>query len=349
LTRYSQYCTGFYRHRNQTDEEWISEIKKLVHQLNIDVILPVATQGVNLISQNREVISKVAAIPPIAQYETIKRFQDKWHFYCFINEQGFPSVPSVLIDEPEEIISEPSLIDSIEYPALLKPVLLKGGLGIVEVKKQSDLQQAWKDKRIRKGYKYLLQSYIPGTDLCLQVFCKDGKIVAYTLQKSLLNKNNHYGPQKIMEFIKDGEVLDLGRRLVSAMHWDGIACIDFRIDTRDGTNKILEINPRFGQAVLGSLVAGVNFPLIACLDALNMEYHNQYRTIKYAHPIAAGKNLLTRFTGRRVSVNIRWMESGLRFACSDPLPETFEVLGRSARWINKFILCRRSHSDNCGN
>jgi len=219
----------------------------------------------------------------------------------------------------------------------------------VEVKKQSDFQQAWKDKRIMKGYKYILQSYIPGIDLCLQVFCKDGKIIAYTLQKSLLNKNNHYGPQKIMEFIKDGEVLDLGQRLVSAMHWDGIACIDLRIDTRDGTNKILEINPRFGQAVLGSLVAGVNFPFIACLDALNMEYHNQYRTISYAHPIAAGKNLLTRFTGKGTGVRIRLIESGLRFACSDPLPETFDVLGRSAKWFKQFVSRKCSNSENCEN
>ena len=47
---------------------------------------------------------------------------------------------------------------------------------------------------------------------------------------------------------------------MQALKWSGIVNIDFIYDENDKQAKILEVNPRYWQSLLGSLFAGVNFP-----------------------------------------------------------------------------------------
>jgi len=216
--------------------------------------------------------------------------------------------------------------------------LLDGGFGIVKVTGPSDLDRAWNDELIIKGCRYMLQSYVQGVDLCLQVFCKGGEILRYTVQKSLLLPENNFGPQRIMEFGEDNGAVELGRRLVSAMGFEGIACIDFRIDALNQTYSILEMNPCFGQAILRSLVAGVNFPFLACVDALGLKSPlMQYKTVKYAHPAPSLKIILSRLIGMSaVSITLR-RESGLQFTCSDPIPALVDAVHKTTRRLKRCI------------
>ena len=107
------------------------------------------------------------------------------------------------------------------------------------------------------------------------------------------------------------------------MGWDGIANIDFLLDARDGSVNILDFNPQFGQSLLGSLIAGVNFPLLSCLGAMGMEYPSmqQQDAIRYVHPATQSRMLMSRFIGRRLPVKVPWRQGGLQFTVRDPLPE----------------------------
>jgi predicted ATP-grasp superfamily ATP-dependent carboligase len=348
LARFCRYCSGFHHHTSKDDEDWIRVIRSIVQNQRIDVILPVTENGVEFVARNRTAISEFVAIPPISDFDLITRAHDKWSLYRFAVQNGFPVPASVLIGKAGEASVASLDIDSVKFPALLKPTSLDGGYGIVEVKGASDLARAWNNERIIKGYPYMLQSYVPGVDLCLQVFCKAGEILEYTVQKSLLLSEDAFGPQRIMEFAEDKETVELGRRLVSAMGFEGIACIDFRIDESNRTLVILEINPRFGQAILGSLIAGVNFPLLACFGALGLEYPRmQYKTTKYAHPVPSTKILLSRILGKnRSTLHLRWSESGLRFTCRDPLPAIAGMMFKIGNRLKMRISRKRPSSNN---
>jgi predicted ATP-grasp superfamily ATP-dependent carboligase len=345
MARFSRYCAGCHYHTSQNDDDWIDTIKSMVRKWDIDVVLPVTMRGVSFVARNRTAISEFAAISPVTDVEFLKMVLDKWLFHVFAVQHGFPVPAAALIGVLGETSIASKHFDSIGYPALLKPTMLGGGFGIVKVKEPSDLDRAWNDERIKKGCQYMLQSYVPGVDLCLQVFCKGGEIIEYTVQKSLMLSENYFGPQRIMEFAEDNGTVELGRRLVSAMGFEGIACIDFRIDALDQTQKILEINPRIGQAILGSMVAGVNFPLLACVDALGLEYPlMQYKTVKYAHPLPSLKIILSRLIGRSTVPITLWRESGLRFTCNDPIPAIVNVFRRTTRRLKRYITGSRSLS-----
>jgi len=346
LARFSRYCGPCHYHRDLDEQGYIGVIKSLSESFGIDVVLPVTPKSLELISRNREAISKVTSIPPIPEYELLKMAGDKWSFQCFAEEKGFPVVPTVLVDDRKNIVMDSSELASIEYPALLKPTNQMGGEGILRINSPSDFYRVVEQNAMMKnGCRYILQSYISGVDYSLGVACKDGRILAYALQKSLFEPENDFGYQKAMEFVHNERIIEIGTRLVSAMKWDGIAFIDFRIDQSNDTIKLLEMNPRFGRALLGFLLAGVNLPLVWCLSSLDLMYKSPMKvTGRYAHPSFFLHLLKLQLLRKPTPVKMSWRETGLRFSVSDPLPEFVHGIRslRVMRLLQSLCLRRRN-------
>lgn len=323
MDRFSRYCAGCHYHTSQNDEEWIDVITDVVRKRDIDVVLPATSRGIELISRYREAISNVVAVPPLASTAQIRMSNNKWTFYRLLREQGLPGAPTIFIGKTGETIAERSAIDSIEYPALLKPTSQMNGYGIVKVNSPSGFYHVWNDKdAIIDGEQYILQSFIPGDNYSLSVCCQRGELTAYSLYRVILPSKSQFGTGRLVEYVNDKKVLDVGRKLVSAMEWDGVANIDLVVDERDQTVKILEFNPRFWRSLLGGMIAGVNFPLIWCLNALGVSRPSRQREgARYASPSQFAETLISRLIGRHTQEKIGLKESGLRFTVGDPIPE----------------------------
>jgi predicted ATP-grasp superfamily ATP-dependent carboligase len=329
---YSRYCKKYHYNSSRNDNEWIEVIKDIVREHKIDVLLPTTTASIEFASRNYKALSEITHVPPTPEYELLKMAQDKWSFHCFVIEHGLPASPTILFADQTNKVSGTEALDSIEFPVLLKPTQEMGGSGIIKIDKRSDFCSIIEQKKaLQPDKRYIVQSYIPGEDLCLGVCCKEGKILSYVLQKDLSLQNNSFGHQKVMEYIHNDMAIEIGSRLVSSMAWDGMAFIDLRIDSRDNTTKLLEVNPRLGRAFLGALAAGVNFPLNLCYSALGIDITDKQREfVRYAHPSAYIRNLMSRIKGKKVPVKLRWRESGLRYSVADPLPELFEIIHKTA-------------------
>ena len=252
-------------------------------------------------------------MPVLPKEEAFRIALDKWLFYKFCQEKGFPVIPSILAIDSREISANKDSLDSIEYPALLKPVL--------------------ENKEMLNGDdKYLLQSYTPGRDFCLGVCCKDGKIIASALQKSLFERDNFFGPQKAIEYIHDDKIIELGEQIVSELGWEGVAFIDFRFDKRDNNLKLLEVNPRFGRGLLGALQAGINFPFIWCLSSLSMEYTGKREADgKYVYPSFFFSILKSRLFGKSIPIKASVRETGLGLLLGDPVPDILNSIFKLKR------------------
>jgi predicted ATP-grasp superfamily ATP-dependent carboligase len=48
--------------------------------------------------------------------------------------------------------------------------------------------------------------------------------------------------------------------------------VEFKIDSRDGTAKLLEVNPRFWGSLALAINTGVNFPYLLTLLALGLDF-----------------------------------------------------------------------------
>jgi predicted ATP-grasp superfamily ATP-dependent carboligase len=240
-------------------------------------------------------------------------------------QHHIPSPQSILVTLNSEFYQQ---LSNLEYPVLLKPTSQKGGQGIRRFETQTDLQ-SFLEQQDEQQFKnnYLVQSHLPGLDLGLSVLCDRGKILAFTIQKELIANRYRFGPLMAMEFIEQEDVLNHGKRLLSALNWSGVAHVDMREDNRDGQVKLLEINARYWGSLLGSLVAGVNFPLLAYQKALNIPFSLPDKQFsRYVHTTTALKELFLHPFGRNRLKGFTLRETGLRFFIIDPLPEIVKTI-----------------------
>lgn len=333
MARFSRHCANFKHHTSRSDKAWVDVIKDTASKWGVDVILPVTPRGIELISRNCETISQVASIVPVARPEQIEMANDKWMFYQFLKRCGLPVAPTLYIGTAGDTIPDSTALDSISYPALLKPTSRMSGYGIVKVKSSSDCYQAWNDKNhIINGDRYILQRFVQGVDYSLSVCCRKGDIIAYSLYKVILPCKRHFGTGRVLEFVHNEKIIDVGRKVLSAMEWEGVANIDFVVGKLDQSVNILDFNPRFWRTILGSMFAGVNFPFIWCLSSIGINLPSSQREgARYASSSQYVETLIARLINRNGSKKVGLKESGLRSTIEDPLPElvnTFRLILR---------------------
>jgi D-aspartate ligase len=290
-------------------------------QTNADIILPVAKPTIKLLLTHGKALIQVAAIslaPPLEMFEVVT---DKWLFANFLAKNSIPSPVTILYRHNSGFEQD---IMRLRFPVLVKP--LQGGAGrdIRYFSNLEELKLHFKKAEL-SGKPAIIQSYINGYDIDCSVLCKDGRILAYTIQKGFFPGKDAFSPPAGVDFIHQAQVYDILEKLMKTLNWSGVAHIDLRYDEDGEQFKVIEINPRYWASLIGSLRAGVNFPYLACLTSLGKVFPiPEYQNIRYMSIVVRLELLKQRFfLGKRKASP--WMgETDLNFLLKDPLPEIFK-------------------------
>ena len=103
-------------------------------------------------------------------------------------------------------------------------------------------------------------------------------------------------------------MLQDAQKLLTALHWHGVAMVEFKIDTK-GQHWLMEINPRLWGSLALSIDAGVDFPLGLLQIARGEEPAPQP---KYKVP----------YYTRDFRTDVDWLKCNLRADQHDPLLHT---------------------------
>ncbi len=111
----------------------------------------------------------------------------------------------------------------------------------------------------------LVQDRIPPEGDAIGVsllFGADGACLAHFCHKRLQQYPNSGGPSSDRISIDAPDLLEKSITLLRALNWKGIAMAEWKVDPRDATPRLLEINPRFWGSLELAVRSGVNFPLL---------------------------------------------------------------------------------------
>lgn len=70
------------------------------------------------------------------------------------------------------------------------------------------------------------------------------------------------GPSTCAISVYDPKLLDYGLKILGALNWHGIAMVEFKKDSKDGTFKLMEINPKFWGSLDLAIASGIDFPYL---------------------------------------------------------------------------------------
>jgi biotin carboxylase len=229
-----------------------NDLEALLRTRPYDMLLPVSGPGIALISKHSERFAQWTRPGPLPTPVQLAATNDKWAFFQALRNADIPVPDTVLVDSP-------SCLDAFdpETPVIVKPRLGSGGQGIVKFDHARDLRRRIQEF-IGPGHPYIIQLYIEGPDVDRSVLCVSGKVLASTTQQPVTPQQG-FAPSNALHFHRDARVEAVTDRLLAALDWNGIAHIDLRY-TADGTPLVIELNPRYWSTLLGSLVAGINFP-----------------------------------------------------------------------------------------
>jgi predicted ATP-grasp superfamily ATP-dependent carboligase len=96
-------------------------------------------------------------------------------------------------------------------------------------------------------------------------------------------------------------------RMMKKLNWHGVAMAEFKIDSRDGSAKLMEINGRFWGSLHLAIASGVDFPymLINLLAGIEVPKSKQYRLgVRCRWLLGDLDNMMTIWTHRRSSLSL---------------------------------------------
>jgi predicted ATP-grasp superfamily ATP-dependent carboligase len=300
------------------DEAILERLIPAILGLNIDVLLPSDEESVRFLADHRHALSPHCAVSPLPESRALATSRDKWLLHEELGAGDVPAPRTLLLREES---GHETIPPGFRFPALVKDRIGAGGHGIIRIDRPEDLPGALRRSPAPPRSR-LLQEFVPGYDIDCSLLCKDGKVLAWTVQRGILAGSSPYGAPAGIRFVKDPGPLATATAWASHSGWSGVAHLDLRYDERDDQYRIVEVNPRYWRSLLGSLVAGVNFPLCACRTALGETYPAPRQTdALFIHESRESfRQLMAGLAGGSPD-RFRWSQTNLSFAARDPLPD----------------------------
>jgi len=317
MTRYSPAKKSF--HIIPPGEDSFGQIQEYCKRAHVDLIMPVDTHAIAYFAEHRAAMNGIPNLCLLDNPEKLQTVSDKRFLADFLHGNNLPH-PCTMTTSEEFTTN----IGVFPLPVLTKSRNAGNGEGITRLERRNELIQI---VRARADFfeKFLVQEYVEGYDIDCSVLCRDGKILAYTIQKGISPSAIPYQPPEIIEFVHDTSVLEAATRMMETLKWTGIAHIDMRCRASDSQIEIIEVNPRFWGSIQGSLNAGVNFPKLMCLASKGETFPlPSYRESRYMSGFAAIKRIMK----RQPAVHLLAETNFLRML-KDPLPNFMKLVGRT--------------------
>ncbi|MCB0399522.1 MAG: ATP-grasp domain-containing protein [Winogradskyella sp.] len=334
--KHSRFIEKFIYYQNTTVDEWLNKIDNAVEAFGIDLVMPIFDVSTIKILNHQDKLKskpKLCYLSSLTDFETALR---KDLLYLFLRSNNLPCPDSIIVDSKYEYNSV-----NIHFPVIAKPTFgFNGGMGVRLVKEDKELLEYINTNK--NDSPILIQKFIEGFDVTSNVLCKNGEILAYTMQRTVLAETVKVTPQHEFSFFHDEALLTLMKDLMKGLNWSGVANIDFRFDTTDNTYKVIEINPRFWLNTEASALAGVNFPYMYCLSTLgkNIEF-TPVKSGTFLHLKALVKHL-QRNPFLIFKISYLFNNTPFRFIIKDPLVVWCKFMWRTNNIISSKILKRKT-------
>jgi predicted ATP-grasp superfamily ATP-dependent carboligase len=244
-----------------------SELMKILKNDEIRVFMPVGNLSFRFASKYEEELKKYTRIS-VAKKDTIEIAQNKKKTFEFAENIGIPIPKTVIIKDKDDILK---VSETMNYPCVIKKTNFYEG-GVIYCNNKSELKESLNRliNKMKTGASYpIIQEYIEGPGTGFYGIFKNGKCINFFMHERIREYPTTGGASTFAKSIYSKNLKSLGIKLLESLEWNGVAMVEFKKDIKDGSYKLMEINPKFWGSLELSYKAGINFPYLNYLIALN--------------------------------------------------------------------------------
>jgi hypothetical protein len=211
------------------------------------VLIPADCEGTRMINRVRSQL-RIKMIP-YCDLATLDMLDNKWRFFEFCTANDLMVPPTIYIGNKSNL-NFASLANRFGLPFVIKPVNQAGSNGVHIVRSEEFFNQVIRDNEAYQFDTLIAQKYIAGIDLCFNFLAMNGEISAFSIQQRV---------GSTIRFLTNPALEKLGRQLAKAATYNGVMCIDARVEESTGNVFLIESNPRFWASLGASVWCGMNF------------------------------------------------------------------------------------------
>jgi len=250
---------------------YVRALRDVTERMKIRVLVPTTEGALLAVLPARATFGDT--IVPFTSADSFRRISDK--------HETLDVAASIGINVPAQVlVRSRAKADELDYGAIQFPVVLKPTRSVVGTEERRAKQGVGyatnpTELRLRLNalspdtYPVLLQRRVTGPGVGIFLLVWKGELIASFSHRRLREKPPAGGVSVYCESIDmDPKLLEQSRRLLSHFSFEGVAMVEYKIDTATDVPYLMEVNARFWGSLQLAVDAGVDFPRLLLQVAL---------------------------------------------------------------------------------
>jgi predicted ATP-grasp superfamily ATP-dependent carboligase/protein-tyrosine-phosphatase len=284
---------------------WKDGLAALMRRERFDLVIPCDDQRGLPLAAHRAELERWGRVA-LPSSEALDVVSDKLKTAELARSLGLPVPREAVVSERRELTA---VRDRFSPPLILKPAR-SYTLADLEARRLVRRAASWEaadvllDQMLADG-PIAVQEFCPGQGIGVELLLSEGApLMAF--QHLRLHEPLHGGGSSYRRGVPvSKELLDAALKLLGALHYTGVAMVEFKRDAASGRWVLLEVNARFWGSLPLALASGANFPL--ALFQLLVEGRTEFK-----------EGFRVGLCARNLRADARWHLVNLRADRSDP-------------------------------
>jgi D-aspartate ligase len=263
----SRYATAELRTPNPEhhDALFVQALLEAHRRFRGSVLIPASDESLVALSRHKQELSEYYAVG-CPEWDVTESFIDKARTYALAEACGVRAPRTIVPAAEADLVAG---AEQIGFPLLLKPAkshlfYTRFKRKMVRVASGQELRDAYR-AAAAAGLQVMLQEIIPGDDsqvVNYNCYRHDGECLVEFTARQIRKAPPQFGSPRVVRSERIPEVVEPGREILSALGFDGFACVEFKRDARDGGYTLMEVNGRHNLSGQLAVRCGINFPLL---------------------------------------------------------------------------------------
>jgi predicted ATP-grasp superfamily ATP-dependent carboligase len=241
---------------------------RIIETCGPEILMPMTERTILALSPARREIESRVRLAPLPTEDALRVAFDKRATIDLAGSLGI-AVPRTIV--LQDLSGLAALGPRLSYPAVIKPRRSESLTADGRVTPggppeycfgPEDLQAVYLSVH-RRAPLPLIQEFVPGEGYGISTLYDRGRLKALFAHRRLRMIRPTGSGSSLRESVAPpSDMVEPARALLEALHWHGVAMVEFKRDARDGRPKLMEINGRFWNSLPLAIASGVDFPFL---------------------------------------------------------------------------------------
>lgn len=232
----------------------------LAERPDVVTVVPLYEPDAYVLAKRRGEFAEHVATP-WPTFETVRAVQDRHRLFRTAADAGVAIPATGLLDDwdaDDWAAREGRTVVKPRYTLVVEDGRVRyPGVTVLDPGEEPDYERLVAEM----GHVPLVQAYVPGEFECGFFALFDRGEAVATFQHRRVRSYTYAGGASVYRrSFRDPALTAEGMALLTALDWHGPAMVECKRDPRDGSYRLVEVNPRFWGSLPLAVAAGVDFP-----------------------------------------------------------------------------------------